>query len=82
MAKFELFKDVRGEFRWRLRSGNGEIIASSGEGFKARAGAENGIEAVKRDAASAPTVDHTDMPAGVKSSTAKKKMPSSAVRPM
>lgn len=80
MSKFELFKDVRGEYRWRLRSGNGEIIASGGEGFKARAGAENGIEAVKRDAASAPIVDMTEMAATAKTSSAKKKMPS--VRPM
>jgi hypothetical protein len=59
MASFELFTDKAGEYRWRLRSGNSEIIASSGEGFKAKAGAENGIEAVKRDAASAEVKDLT-----------------------
>lgn len=32
MAKFELYKSSNGEFRWRLKSGNGQIIASSGEG--------------------------------------------------
>ena len=59
MASFELFTDKAGEYRWRLRSGNGEIIATSGEGFKAKAGAKNGIEAVKRDAGSAEVKDLT-----------------------
>jgi hypothetical protein len=59
MASFELFTDKAGEYRWRLRSGNSEIIASSGEGFKAKVGAENGIEAVKRDAATAEVKDLT-----------------------
>ncbi len=55
MAKFQIFKDARGEFRWRLRAGgNNEIIATSGEGYKARSDCEHGIELVKRDAASAP----------------------------
>jgi uncharacterized protein YegP (UPF0339 family) len=53
MATFELYTDKRGEYRWRLRSANGQIIASSGEGFKAKTGAQNGIDAVKRDAPSA-----------------------------
>jgi uncharacterized protein YegP (UPF0339 family) len=59
MASFELFMDKRGEFRWRLRSANREIIASSGEGFKQKAGAQNGIDAMKRDAASADVKDLT-----------------------
>jgi uncharacterized protein YegP (UPF0339 family) len=59
MATFELYTDKRGEYRWRLRSGNGQIIASSGEGFKARAGAQNGIDSVKRDAPNAPVNEIT-----------------------
>lgn len=47
-AQFELFKDKKGEFRFRLKSGNGEIILSS-EGYKDRAGAVNGIESVKKN---------------------------------
>lgn len=30
--KYEMYKDNRGEWRWRLKAGNGEIIAS-GEGY-------------------------------------------------
>lgn len=47
-AQFELFKDKKGEFRFRLKSGNGEIILAS-EGYKDRAGAANGVESVKKN---------------------------------
>ncbi|MEE2879086.1 MAG: YegP family protein [Pseudomonadota bacterium] len=49
-GKFELYNDKAGEFRFRLKAGNGEIILSS-EGYKARASALNGIESVKTNAA-------------------------------
>ena len=58
-AKFELYKSSNGEYRWRLKSGNGQIIATSGEGYSSKAAATNGIEAVKRDAAAASTNDQT-----------------------
>lgn len=48
-GKFELYKDKGGEFRFRLKAGNGEIILAS-EGYKACTSAENGIESVKRNA--------------------------------
>ena len=34
--KFIVFKDVAGEWRWRLVATNGNIIATSGEGYKNR----------------------------------------------
>jgi uncharacterized protein YegP (UPF0339 family) len=49
-AKFEVYKDKAGEFRWRLKSANGTQIASSGEGYKDKSGCMNGIKAVQRDA--------------------------------
>jgi uncharacterized protein len=52
---FELFRDVAGYHRWRLRAGNGEIIAAS-EAYTTETGALAGIEAVKRIAPSAPVV--------------------------
>lgn len=58
-ASFELYKGGDDQFRWRLRSGNGEIIADGGEGYTRKDGAENGIAAVKRDAPGAPTEDQT-----------------------
>ena len=48
-AKFELYKDTAGEFRFRLKAGNGENILAS-ESYTAKASAENGIESVKENA--------------------------------
>ncbi|MDD5511224.1 MAG: YegP family protein [Dehalococcoidales bacterium] len=53
-AKFELYKDAKGEFRWRLVASNGQTIANGGEGYKTKASAVNGIESVKKNAPVAP----------------------------
>lgn len=53
--KFEIYKDKAGEFRFRLKATNGQIIAI-GEGYKALAGCKNGIESVKKNAPEAPIV--------------------------
>jgi uncharacterized protein len=53
-AKFELYKDNKGEFRWRLLAANGQVIATGGEGYKSEDGAKNGIESVKKNAPTAP----------------------------
>ena len=47
--KFEIYTDKAGEFRFRLKARNGEIILSS-EGYKAKASCENGIESVRKNA--------------------------------
>ena len=52
--KFEVYKDSRGGFRWRLKAGNGKVIATSGEGYKAKADCRNSIELIKRSASAAP----------------------------
>jgi uncharacterized protein YegP (UPF0339 family) len=56
-AKFELYKDAKGEFRWRLIASNGQMIANSGEGYKSKESAKNGIDSVKKNAASAAIED-------------------------
>lgn len=33
----EIYKDKRGEFRWRVRAANGRIVADSSEGYVNRA---------------------------------------------
>ena len=58
-AKFELYKDKSGEFRWRLIASNGQMIANGGEGYKSKESAKNGIESVKKNAPSAPIEDKT-----------------------
>lgn len=59
VAKFELYKDKKGEFRWRLRHEHGDIIADSAEGYTSKANAENGIRSVKENAPTAPIKDMT-----------------------
>ena len=54
--KFELYTDKAGEFRFRLKAKNGEIIATS-EGYKSKAGCENGIASVQKNAPEAETVE-------------------------
>lgn len=51
--KYEVYKDKAGEFRFRLKARNGEIIAS-GEGYSAKAGCLNGINSIKENAPNAP----------------------------
>jgi uncharacterized protein YegP (UPF0339 family) len=57
-GKFELYTDAAGKFRFRLKAGNGEIIAV-GEAYESKASALNGIESVKKNAAEAAVVDQT-----------------------
>ena len=47
--KFKLYQDKGGQFRVRLKAGNGGIVATS-EGYKTKSGCENGIESVKKNA--------------------------------
>ena len=47
--KFEIYKDKAGEFRFRLKARNGEIIACS-EGYVKKDSCKNGIESVKKNA--------------------------------
>ncbi len=54
--KFEVYTDKAGEFRFRLKATNGQVIAVS-EGYKAHASCMNGIESVKKNAVDAPVVE-------------------------
>lgn len=53
--KFEVYADKAGEFRFRLKATNGQVIAVS-EGYKALASCMNGIESVKKNAVDAEIV--------------------------
>lgn len=54
--KFEIYTDKAGEFRFRLKSRNGEIIATS-EGYKAKPSCKNGIASVVKNAPEAEVVE-------------------------
>jgi uncharacterized protein YegP (UPF0339 family) len=49
-AKFEIYADTAGKYRWRLKDGNGEKVASSGESFASRGNAKRAAENVKKTA--------------------------------
>ena len=53
--KFEVYTDKAGEFRFRLKATNGQIIAVS-EGYKAMKSCLNGIASVKKNAEGAKIV--------------------------
>ena len=58
-GKFELYEDKSGKWRFRLKAGNGEIIAT-GQGYASKASATNGIESVRRNAPEAQVVETED----------------------
>jgi len=46
-ARFELFEDSAGEFRWRLRHDNGNILADSGEGYASKSNVRRALQSVR-----------------------------------
>ena len=60
VTKFQIYQDRKGEYRWRLRARNGEIIADSNEGYSSKANCKHGIDLVKQQAASAEVEDQTE----------------------
>ena len=51
--KFEMYTDKAGEFRFRLKATNGQIIAVS-EGYTTKPKCQNGIASVAKNAVDAP----------------------------
>lgn len=57
-GKFELYQDASKKYRFRLKAGNGQVIAV-GEAYESKAAAMNGIDSVKRNAPDAKVDDQT-----------------------
>lgn len=55
-GKFEIYKDKKGEFRFRLIAANGQVIATS-QGYKTKASCKNGINSVKKNAPNTDIVE-------------------------
>lgn len=60
---FEVFTDKSGEFRFRLKAGNGQTVLSS-QGYSSKASAMNGIESVKTNAADEGRFDRMETAGG------------------
>jgi uncharacterized protein YegP (UPF0339 family) len=52
-ASFELYKDKAGEFRFRFKDGEGNLLASSGKGYEKKADCQKVIDLIKREASKA-----------------------------
>jgi uncharacterized protein YegP (UPF0339 family) len=48
MGTFQIYRDGKQEYRWRLRARNSKIIADCGEGYVHKADCEHGIELLRR----------------------------------
>ena len=57
-GKFELYQDGKGEYRFRLKAGNGQTIAT-GEGYTTKKACLNGIESIRKNAPDAKLDDQT-----------------------
>lgn len=53
---FEVYEDKGGDWRFRLKAGNGEVVAT-GQGYSSKAAAKKGCEAVQRAADGAAVVE-------------------------
>ncbi len=60
LARFQVFRDRADEWRWRLVHRNGNIIATSGEGYTRKHNAQKGLRSVVRNAPDAEVVEDTD----------------------
>ena len=61
LARFEVFRDRGEEWRWRLRHRNGNVIATSGEGYTRKHNAWKGLRSVMKNAPEAEfTADSPD----------------------
>ena len=49
-AKFEVYADRGGKYRWRAKSSNGQTVASSGESFASKASAQRASKNVQAKA--------------------------------
>ncbi|MEJ2504043.1 MAG: YegP family protein [Gemmatimonadota bacterium] len=62
-GKFEIYKDKAGEFRFRLKSSNGQVVLAS-EGYRSKASAQNGIRSVKENAGDSDRFQKNTTPGG------------------
>lgn len=55
-GKFEVYQDKSGDYRFRLKAGNGQTIAT-GQGYTTKAACLNGIESIKKNSPDAEIVE-------------------------
>jgi uncharacterized protein YegP (UPF0339 family) len=63
-GKFEIFKDKKGEFRFRLKASNGQTVLTS-EGYKGKSSAKNGIASVQKNGTNPARFDKSTTKSGL-----------------
>lgn len=81
MHSFEVYKDKKGEFRFRFRAGNGEPMFAS-EGYKTKASALKSIDSIKKNAAEAEVKDLSVAPKAAPAKAAKAADKKPAAKPV
>lgn len=57
-GKFEMYSDKPGEFRFQLKAGNGQVVASS-QAYTTKKACLNGIASIRKNAPDAIIDDQT-----------------------
>ena len=57
-GKFEVYQDKKKQYRFRLKAGNGQVIAT-GEAYTTKKACLNGIESIRKNAPDARLDDQT-----------------------
>lgn len=60
MPYFYIYKDAKGEFRWRYKAANNKILADSAEGYHNKSDCRHAIGVIKDEAATADLIDVSD----------------------
>ena len=50
---FEVYRDAKKEFRWRLKAANGQTIGTSGQGYRDKGDCRHAIDLIQKGAADA-----------------------------
>jgi uncharacterized protein len=58
VARFEIERDESGEYRWRFRTDNNEVV-TSGEGYRSMNDCEHPVQLIKDQASQAEVADRT-----------------------
>ncbi len=56
-AEFEIYEDMAGKFRWRLRAAAGSEPIASSEAYESKGACKDGIDSVRRNAPKAIVED-------------------------
>lgn len=55
-GKFEIYRDAKGDYRFRLKARNGQVIAI-GQGYKSKVACLKGVESIRKNAPEAKIVE-------------------------